>query len=163
MTKIFQWCEDKFIRCEKFLTTLDTTRLSSIESEPKEVVVVVVFFVVVFDHVGVVGVVVIFVSHKNLNLKFGQNWVKDKWYIVVVLILCGGAGGGGGGAKSFSCQTQLLSWVVVELGLWQFWKLTVFSQFLSDDTIVGYIYELYNDTTKLKKLPFLSRLKYCWL
>ena len=44
-------------------------------------------------------------------------------------------GDGGGGVKSFSCQTQLLSWVVVELGLWQyakiskgvlpqFWKLT---------------------------------------
>ena len=29
-------------------------------------------------------------------------------------------GGGGGGLKSFSWQTQLLSWVVVELGLWKY-------------------------------------------
>ena len=28
-------------------------------------------------------------------------------------------GGGSDGLKSFSCHTQLLSWVVVELGLWQ--------------------------------------------
>ena len=28
-------------------------------------------------------------------------------------------GGGGGGLKSFSCHTQLWSWVKVELGLWQ--------------------------------------------
>ena len=25
----------------------------------------------------------------------------------------------GGGVKAFSCQTQLLSWVYIELGLWQ--------------------------------------------
>ena len=31
----------------------------------------------------------------------------------------GGGGVGGGGVNSFSCQTQLLSWVEVELGLWQ--------------------------------------------
>ena len=38
-------------------------------------VVFVIYFV--FDLVGVVGVVVvIFVGHKNLTLKFGQNWVK---------------------------------------------------------------------------------------
>ena len=29
--------------------------------------------------------------------------------------------GGGGGVKSFSCQTQLLSWVLVKLGLWQYY------------------------------------------
>ena len=28
--------------------------------------------------------------------------------------------GGGGGLKSFSWQTQLLSWVVIEFGLWKF-------------------------------------------
>ena len=42
------------------------TRLSSIESQPKKVVVV---FVVVFA---------IIVDHKNINLKIGQNWVNDK-------------------------------------------------------------------------------------
>ena len=54
------------------------TRLSSIESQPKKVVVVLV----------VVGVVVVFlvfiiVGHTNLTLKFGQNWVNNKCYIVV--------------------------------------------------------------------------------
>ena len=52
------------------------TRLSSIESQPKKVVVVVV---VVF--------VVIIVGHKNLTLKFGQNLVNNKWYIVLVIVL----------------------------------------------------------------------------
>ena len=40
------------------------TRLSSIESQPKKVIVVVV---------GVVVCVVIFVSHRNLTLNFSQN------------------------------------------------------------------------------------------
>ena len=39
--------------------------------------------------------------------------------ILMTLSLCGGWVGGGGGVKSFSCKTQLLSWVTVELGLWQ--------------------------------------------
>ena len=41
--------------------------------------------------------------------------------ILMTLSLWGGGGwmGGGGGLKSFLCQTQLLSWVKVELGLWQ--------------------------------------------
>ena len=47
-----------------------TTRLSSIESQPKKVVVVVA---VVF-----VFVVVIVVGHKILSLKFGQNWGNNK-------------------------------------------------------------------------------------
>ena len=47
------------------------TKLISIDSQPKKVVVVVVVVVVVF-------VVVIIVGHKNLTLKFGQNWVKNK-------------------------------------------------------------------------------------
>ena len=44
-------------------------RLISIESQPKKVVVLVVFVVV-----GLVG----FVGHKNLILKFGQNWANNK-------------------------------------------------------------------------------------
>ena len=32
-------------------------------------------------------------------------------------MVVGGGGGGGGGLKSFSCHTQLLSCVEVELGL----------------------------------------------
>ena len=42
-----------------------------IESQPKKVVIVVVVVVVAF-------VVVIIVGHKNLTLKFGQNWVNNK-------------------------------------------------------------------------------------
>ena len=51
---------------------LETTRLSSIEAQPKKVVVVVVFLddVVVFIVVGLV--VVVIVGHRNLSLKFGQ-------------------------------------------------------------------------------------------
>ena len=48
-------------------------RLSSIESQPKKIVLVVVGIVVVG---GVV--VVIIVGHRNLTLEFGQNWVNDK-------------------------------------------------------------------------------------
>ena len=42
-----------------------------IESQPKKVVIVVVVVVVAF-------VVVIIVGHKNLTLKFGQNWANNK-------------------------------------------------------------------------------------
>ena len=53
-------------------------RLSSIELRPNKVVVVVV--------VGVVVFVVIVVGHQNLTLKFGQNQVNNKWYIVGVIV-----------------------------------------------------------------------------
>ena len=68
------------------------TRLISIESQPKKVVVVVgvVVVVVVFVFV-VVGLVVdggvVIVSHRNLTLKFGQNWVNNKSYIVVFVVI----------------------------------------------------------------------------
>ena len=66
---------------------MDLTRLISIESQPKKVVVVVVI-VFVFGLV-VVGcvVVVVIVGHRNLNLKFGQNWVNNKWFVVVVVVV----------------------------------------------------------------------------
>ena len=54
----------------RITTTTTITRLISIESQPKRVVV---DLVVVF-----VFVAVIIVGHKNLTLKFGQNWVNDK-------------------------------------------------------------------------------------
>ena len=41
-----------------------------------------------------VGVVVIIVDHKNLTLKFVQNWVNNKRYIVVVVVV-------------FNCDEQL--------------------------------------------------------
>ena len=65
------------------------TRLSSIESQPKKVVVVgvVVVVVVTTTTVVIVFVVVIIVGHKNLTLKFGQNWVNIKGYIVVVVFI----------------------------------------------------------------------------
>ena len=51
-------------------------------------------------------------SHKptfKVWLKSEQEQLRYWWYWVCVV----------GGAKSFSSQTQLLSWVEVELGLWQ--------------------------------------------
>ena len=59
--------------------------MSSIESQPKKVVVVVVEVVVVVVIVlvlvcvfvvgfGFISVVVLNVGHRNLTLKFGQNW-----------------------------------------------------------------------------------------
>ena len=57
----------------KILLYRQETRLSSIESQPKKVVVVVGIVFAVF-------VVVIIVDHKNLTLKFGQNWVNNKGY-----------------------------------------------------------------------------------
>ena len=56
------------------------------------VVVVIVNFVVLdfvvggLDDVGLVVVFVIF-GHKNLTLKFGQNWVNVKSYIVVAVVV----------------------------------------------------------------------------
>ena len=71
-----------------FVVTTKTTRLISIVSKPiKAVVVVVIIVVVVVVVVVVVFVIVIIVGHKNLTLKFGQNLVNDKLYIVVVFSL----------------------------------------------------------------------------
>ena len=54
-------------------------------------------------------------SHKptfKVWLKSGQEQLRYWWHWVC----------GGGGPKSFSCKTQLLSWVVVELVLWQLFR-----------------------------------------
>ena len=57
---------------------------------------------------------------ETLTLNFGKNRVRYCWHWVY----CGG-GWWVGCVNSFSCQIQLvLSWVVVELGLWQ--KICVF-------------------------------------
>ena len=62
------------------------TRLISIESQPKKVVDVVMFVVAVaVVAFVVVGVDVVIVGHSNLTLKFGQNWVNNKSYIVVAV------------------------------------------------------------------------------
>ena len=55
------------------------TRLSSIESQPRKVIVVVVVFVIVVHGPGIVidVVVVIIVGHRNLTLKFGQKRVNN--------------------------------------------------------------------------------------
>ena len=60
------------------------------------------------------------VDPTNLTLKFGLNQVRNSWDIddiefVVVVV----GGGGSGGLKSFLWHTHFVSWVVVELGLWQ--------------------------------------------
>ena len=68
-------CTGSEIVCQEFFLK---TRLSSIESLPKKVVVIVVGVVfVVHGLVVVIGVVVI-VGNRNLTLKFGQNWVNDQ-------------------------------------------------------------------------------------
>ena len=71
------------------------------------VVIVVGVLVVVFVVglvVGGVVVLVVIIGHRNLYLKFGQNWVSNSrdiadfefvWVVVVVV-------------KSFSCKTQPL-------------------------------------------------------
>ena len=56
----------------------ERTRLISIESQPKKVVVA---FVVL------VCVVVVVFGHRNLTLKFGQNCVNNKSYIVVGVVV----------------------------------------------------------------------------
>ena len=50
------------------------TRLSSIESQPKKLVVVFVEGIVV----GGGGIVIVIVGHRNITLKFGQNRVNTK-------------------------------------------------------------------------------------
>ena len=87
------------------------TRLISIESQPKKIVVVDVVVVSIVVVAVVVIVVVVVVHPRNLTLKFVEirsvtavilltlslcGW----WWVVVV---------GGGGLKSFSWHTQLLS------------------------------------------------------
>ena len=58
------------------------SRLRSIESQPKKVVLVFVVIVVVavfvVGLVVVVVIVLIIVGKRNLSLKFGQNWVNYK-------------------------------------------------------------------------------------
>ena len=53
-----------------------------------------------------------------VNLKFGLNRVRNRWDIDDIEFAV--VGGGGGGLMPFSCQTQLLSEVEVELRLWQY-------------------------------------------
>ena len=58
-----------------------STRLSSIELQPKKIVVVVFVVghvVVVITVFVVVVIVVIIVGHRNLTLKFGQKRVNNK-------------------------------------------------------------------------------------
>ena len=66
------------------------TRLSSIESQPKKIVVVadvlIVVLVVVFV-VGLIVVLVFIVGHRKLTLKFGQNWVNDSDTLLLMLSL----------------------------------------------------------------------------
>ena len=58
------------------------SRLRSIESQPKKVVlfflVIVVVAVFVVGLVDVVVIVLIIVGKRNLSLKMGQNWVNHK-------------------------------------------------------------------------------------
>ena len=65
-----QWCDHLYNKATK---NKRQTRLSLIESQPKNVVVV-------------VFAVIIIVGHKNLILKLGQNWV-NKGSIVIDISL----------------------------------------------------------------------------
>ena len=70
-----------YVRCatQKIsFRVLQITRLSSVESQPKKGVL---------DVVVIVDVVVIIFVLKNLTLKFGQNWVNNKEYIVLVVFI----------------------------------------------------------------------------
>ena len=65
------------------LPTAKTTRLISIESQPKKIVVVVVVVFVVFFVVGLVVLVVVAnVGHRKPIFKV---WSNNKWYVVVVI------------------------------------------------------------------------------
>ena len=44
-------------------------------------------FVGLVGLVVVVGVVVVIIGHRNLTLKFGQNWVNNKSYIIFVVVV----------------------------------------------------------------------------
>ena len=58
---------------------LNKTRLSSIESQPKKVVVVVVIIIVVVVVDDDFNDVVV-------PLKFGQNWVGNRWNVAFVVV-----------------------------------------------------------------------------
>ena len=77
-------------------------------------VIVFIVLLVVIIIIVVLVVYVVIVDPRNLHLKFGPNRVSNSRDIAEVEFLVVG-----GGVQSFSCQTQLLSWVVVECGLWQ--------------------------------------------
>ena len=71
------------------------TRLISIESQPKKIVVVVMVVigvVVVIVHVVLVAVHVVLVvipvvDNRNIPLKFGWNQVIDRWDVVNVVVV----------------------------------------------------------------------------
>ena len=68
----------------------------------------------------VVFVVDVVVDSRNLPLKFAQNRVSDIWNISVVFIVVGGLWGVQSRFRvNPNCCYVRLSWVVVELGLWQ--------------------------------------------
>ena len=60
-------------------------------------------------------------SHKP-TFKVWLNRVRNSWDIDDIEFVWWWWEVGGGGQKSFSCQTQLLSWAKVELGLWQLFR-----------------------------------------
>ena len=113
------------------------------------------WYIVVVVIVVDVVVVVVFVVHvvavipRNKALKFGQDRISSSWDIDDVAFSVV-RGGGGGGVKSFSCQTQLLSWVGVELRLWQLQN----NQFLTCWFWRG----LYPWSTTCRDLLFMERL-----
>ena len=63
------------------------TRLVTMRSQPKYFQVDCCFcYSFCFDLV-VVDVIDVNVGHRSLYLKFGQNWVNSKWYVVVVVVI----------------------------------------------------------------------------
>ena len=61
---------------------------------------------------------------KKATSKLGPNQVSNCWDIADIEFLVGGWWVGGQWTRVFSCPTQLLGWVVVELGVWQKVKTT---------------------------------------
>ena len=80
--------------------------------------------------------------------------------ILLTLSLCGWVGGGG--LKSFSCHTQLLSWVEVELGLWQYrGKQQYYAQVNNNPQCTGkqkYYSQLNNNTQYRAKQQYYTQI-----
>ena len=81
---VYNWHENSSYKITVIPLTInwEETRLISIESQPKEIVVVVVIGVI-----HVVVVVIPVVDSQNIPLKFGWNQVINRWDVVDVVVI----------------------------------------------------------------------------
>ena len=59
-------------------------------------------------------------AEKNMCKKVGLCWAKSRYSFIFCHRWADFPKWSDGGVKSFSCQPQLLSWIVVELRFWQY-------------------------------------------